>query len=466
MNVSDLSDEQLLSLIGESSKEGQGEVSEEPTSETVKDLSDEELLSFIQENDQQPQKTSVARGLGSAGLEFGTKLLEAGGSALGGFQDEPRPTEDEYDKQFQELVDSGFSEKEAKRTLGPRTTLSIRDLLDKITGESLKPQTTTEQLLTSIGGGAGEFAGMGAVLPGGGGIKKLAKEAKTGALFGAGKGVAKEAGAGEVGQVVAGIAATLTPGGISKAVKAGKRFIKGGKSEIQKAVSAIYTEADELGKDLKVPIGKLEEDLTKINKSLERGIPTPSKRTVKSAVENLLTKIKGKTEVAADEIMELTRNLNEIRGDPAFLKGNKTQLNSLSKSIDFVVDRAEKAGGASGKWGSKFKEANKAFSGIQTNKYLESLINNKVIRNLSPVTLLIFGLPSGGKVAGAVAVAGTVKAGQIANRIINNPGLRKYYLEVARKSAVGNKIGLIKATKAFDKEVQRLGIKEEDLFEE
>ena len=74
-----------------------------------------------------------------------------------------------------------------------------------------------------------EFVGINMLMPGGGALGGLAKEAGLGALFGTGEQVAEEAGLGELDQLLSGLGAAFSPSLIKGGGKLGKKALQTGK---------------------------------------------------------------------------------------------------------------------------------------------------------------------------------------------------------------------------------------------
>lgn len=200
--------------------------------------------------DQKEEETSYGRALGGAAKDFLSGFLDIGIKAFGGGPGSPMAQSEKWKREGRpilerqlaemELKNKGLSEEEIQEELGPppepeKIIESFKELGDIITGGALIPKTATERTIQRAGETAGEFVGIGALMPGGGALARIPKEARTGALFGTGMQIAEEGEGGPISQLTSGALLASLPylmlkgkAGISKGIEYGKRLLGAG----------------------------------------------------------------------------------------------------------------------------------------------------------------------------------------------------------------------------------------------
>lgn len=210
----------------------------------------------VQQAEQKQPETSFLRAAGAGIKNFLLGGIGAGGQALSGgapeFGEQLGIAQEQFawDQQAKPLLEQGLSESEVIAQLGerPELTPTLEEFTDELTGGQLIPQTPFERTIAKGGETAGEFATIGALLPGVSTLTSIGKEAATGGLFGVGENIAKEQGEGPVGQIATGALMAMTPfllrkgkAGIEKSIDWGRQFGKVG--ELPTGLPRFLTEA-------------------------------------------------------------------------------------------------------------------------------------------------------------------------------------------------------------------------------
>jgi len=277
-------------------------------------------------------ETSIPRALGSAALEVPFRALETGARPFGSGSDEMT--------QLQDI---------SRRLKGLPPRSSVREKVGELTDHRFIPRTPAERTLTSIVGEGTDFAVLGGMMGATG--KSLLGDAKAGALFGAGKQIAKESGASENAQLGIGLLASLSPailktgpGLLKKGIqigkdllsaskKMGKDFLSAGKAPVEKIpkfVSEVKT--PKAMADLKLSKGDLDkrleklstESLGKIEKQIEKVSDKSFKDIPVSDVVNIEKEILKANE---ESILNNISPVNETQKKSWEIIGNEVESN-------------------------------------------------------------------------------------------------------------------------------------------
>lgn len=310
-------------------------------------------------------------------------------------------------------------------------------ITQELTGEVLEPQTEYEELYDDI---VSDFAAL--AVPIKGKIPFL-RSLGTSIFSNLSAQTVKEFGAGEKTQA---------------ATKLGTMFLGGlfGRGGSQAHVRELHQKAEQL-----IPPGatfnatKMITEVDKFQAFVRKGGVTPSKTPALSLSRQLVNKIqKSGGDLAVDELPEFRKSINELRFDRNLPPKTKFFLDRFD---DIVHEELLEYGKENPTYLKSYKEAQLGTQGLKQSDRLSNFISSKVdINNLSPEAIILLGLHANpGFLAKAGAVAATLSGAKIANRLVRNPVLRKYYGNVVKQSLEGNTTAMIRNLEGLDKELRK-----------
>jgi hypothetical protein len=202
--------------------------------------------------------------------------------------------------------------------------------------------------------------------------------------------------------------------------------------------------------------------LDNLSKDLSKGIGTPTKKEVLSAVDELRSKTSGGA-FPADELVESYHNLNErINSKKLFDELNSSERKLLKHRYDQFKNKLNGEIKNYGKDNPEFYDqwlkANQAYATIaksqKVSNFLESNIG-KLPKHLAGTLAIELFLGYPRVAAGTLGGAGAIKTGELLYRIANSPKLREHYLNVIKESSKENLPAVIKNLNAMNKELNR-----------
>ncbi len=218
-----------------------------------------------------------------------------------------------------------------------------------------------------------------------------------------------------------------------------------------------YNEALRLApEEARVSAKPLEKSLNSLKKSLSEGLDAPTEEAVMKVVKKATDKIQD-GQVSVREMMASNRSLNEIMGDPEFLKRAKNLFPELKKGINNTISQYENP-----EFLKNWKSANEAFGGFYQSQKLSRFIEQKM--GIKPIKHALF-TAAGETILGhpeailptlGIATTGYVgiKGVELMQRIFANPTLRKYYGEVLTNAAKENVVAMNNAAEKLDKKLR------------
>lgn len=241
------------------------------------------------------------------------------------------------------------------------------------------------------------------------------------------------------------------------------------KKAASKLISDKYQRARNLiPKDQMVPTRALQDELKEIQKELSKGLSTTTKSDVKSAVNELESRISGGA-YPAEELIESYHNINERMTSKKLFddlsKGERKQLKfRYDKFKDTVNKEITKYGKNNPEFLQEWREANEGYAAIKNSQKISNMLGANTSRIpkhlLGGVAIELFlGHP---QIAGAaVASYGGLKIGELLTRVAKSPTLRKHYLNVITEASGENFPAMINEMNKLDK-----GLKESLASEE
>jgi hypothetical protein len=214
----------------------------------------------------------------------------------------------------------------------------------------------------------------------------------------------------------------------------------------------------------------LSSNLAKEKMILEKGLPraSNSKTVALNTINEIENKIAGGA-IPFDEVVAMYHDVNEVKTnknlwadlDKSGKKLLKRRLDGVSKAIgNFIDEKGEGIPGFLEEW----RGANASFATLKQSEKVSDYINGQI--GGMPKHLagsLAVELAIGHPVAAGVTIGGAslVKSGELMYRVMNDPGLRKHYINVMKAAADESKAGLYKELTLFDRELKKKGITKE-----
>ena len=267
----------------------------------------------------------------------------------------------------------------------------------------------------------------------------LSAAAKASGAKGASK-VSEKLGAGEGGQFASEIG-TLWLMGL-KNQKMADRFV-GDKFKKAKAL---------IPKKAMVNTSNLTSRLESLENELSKGISTPSKNEIKSAISELKSKVSGGSYPAQD-LVESYHNINErMNSKGLFGDLDKTEKKNLQfrygKLKDVISKEINEYGKRNPKFLKEWREANEGYATIQDSKkftrFLESHIGKLPRRIAEGIVIEAFlGHPQ--LASGTAASFVGIKTGEVLYRVAKSPTLRSHYINVVKSAGEENLPAMIRS---------------------
>lgn len=348
------------------------------------------------------------------------------------------------------------------------TQQSLQKRSESITEGFTTPQGTSEEIGDEV---AKTFTNL---FVGGGGVKGLLKKGSTSPYLRMARDIGTAIGGESAKEGMKILGATPTQQELGKLSSI---FMLGmglphitGETSPNAFLSNIYKERDALiPKGTMVSPQLLSQKLKKfINKTLERGGPTPEKRQVKSIASEFLDKIDGST-IEMDELLQMYRDINRNRSaimaakdlDKPGVRAARRYFGEMANMFDESIEGY--LGSINGEALNLHRNANQGWAALhQSNRARNYILD--VTKGLPLKTGV--GVAFGGGIysnpllatgAAATGAAG-LKGGEVLYRILKSPTLRKYYGDVLKNAlkedALATQKSLTLLDKYYDKEIQ------------
>lgn len=325
------------------------------------------------------------------------------------------------------------------------TSNEVRQGLEKIGGEYLKPQNKKEEFSDNI---VSDLTSL--LVP----VKGKIPFAKSlGIAIGsniAEKG-AELLGAEEGGQAATKIGSTFLLSMINP-----KGAVKYADDLYKKAKSVLPNKAI-------TPAFELHNDARKMLADLSKGGSADYKTAAQTKLKEIQKKITNGV-IPVDELTEFKISVNNARSklfsdftiDKSTKAKAKRNLDGVSKILDKTIDQYAKT---NPQWGKYYKDANESFSAITQSQKVSKAIGKLIKKNphLSAVALgaKLFFVPHS---APALATGyGALKTGELMARIAKSPVLREYYQDAAKAAIKDDSALIIKNLNKLD-----AGLKKEE----
>jgi len=222
---------------------------------------------------------------------------------------------------------------------------------------------------------------------------------------------------------------------------------------VKKYISGLYDDMRaEVPEGASVSSKNLSNKLNRIESALKKGDPAAaSKQEAFQKINAIKNKISG-GEISIDEILELTRDVNESIYDS---KGLVRGQNKLYDVRDALHNATKEYGATNEAFASKWKDANQAFASTEMSRK----VGNWVKKNISPKDYAyaasafglegaLIGAPMAFKTAAGVSALGaTAYSAEVLKRISQSPALRRYYMNTVTSSLQQNKASLMRNMK-------------------
>ncbi len=233
------------------------------------------------------------------------------------------------------------------------------------------------------------------------------------------------------------------------------------KGGVKKYINNLYEEMQsEIPKGTQVSSRNLQNSLNKIESALKKGDPgAASKQESFKKINAIRNKISG-GEIPLEEVLELTKDVNESIFDIGELKRSQNQLYKIREALH---DTTKEYGSENASFLNKWNNANQAYAATEQSRKL----SNWVKKNIRPKDYLyassalglggaIVGAPASlATVAGAGAAATTAYSAEVMKRIAQSPALRRYYLNTVNSSLKQNKTSFMRNIKMLDDELKK-----------
>ena len=319
------------------------------------------------------------------------------------------------------------------------TSHSLREgITRKYTGEYLEPQNAAEAFADDV---AQDFAAL--ALPIKGKIP-FARSLGTSLVANAGGEVAGAFG-GEDAKNYTKLGLLFTSGMIGQN--------KGG---VKKYINGLYNDMEaSIPEGASVTTKGLSGKLNKIEAVLRKGDPKDiSKQPAMQKIDAIRNKIKSGS-LDVDEVIELTKSVNESIYGLGELKRGQNQLYKIREALH---DTAKEYGSQNPDFLSKWKDANQAYAATETSRRVGNWVkkNIKVKDYLHAGSALgleaaLVGAPAALGTAGAAGgVAATAYSAEVLKRIAQSPALRRYYTNTVNSALKENKAGLARNIKMLN----------------
>lgn len=238
-----------------------------------------------------------------------------------------------------------------------------------------------------------------------------------------------------------------------------------GRGNAKKFANNLYREAIEMiPEEARIGSPQLTKQLDTFIANLQKGGMSPQKQPAYSLAKQLRQKIRaGGGDIQVNELPEFRKSINDYRFN------RKAGLNEQGRfyldRFDDVIDKQLlEYGKQNPSFLPKYKDANTAIAGFkQSNKLARAISKYVDVSNMSPETIILFGLHLQNpsllkKIAGGVGLA---KSAQLLKRVTTNPVLRKHYENVVKEGLKGNSAGLTRNLNKLDE-----ALKKEDFSED
>lgn len=190
-----------------------------------------------------------------------------------------------------------------------------------------------------------------------------------------------------------------------------------------------------------------------IQRMNQTNVNTASSRLVRTTAQEVLQDVQNGT-ADVHGLLTAKRRLNEIRGDPAFLRHEEPILNELSRAVEDTLQDYGNSLQANPGFLQNHINANEAYMTMARSRTISNFIGRNLPKQLSHFALTLLGEAVSGH-AGAipftVGAAAAVKSGELLYRVMASPTLRRHYLNVLSEAAAQNSRGVAKAASELDK---------------
>lgn len=323
---------------------------------------------------------------------------------------------------------------------GGRTPQKIRESVKKDFGQTFEPQNEREESIGEIASDIGAFLN-----PIGGAMSP-----------------AKAIGLSVVGAGAKETAKLLTKSeGKQDAAKFGAIFItdlllrRFGRDSTNRFINGLYdTEREMVPQGTRTVATHLENTANDvINRMNQTNVNTASSRLVRTTAQEVLQDVQNGT-ADIHGLLTAKRRLNEIRGDPAFLRHEEPVINELSHAVERTLEDYGNSLSANPQFYTFHHNANEAYASMARSRTISNFIGRNLPRQLSHFGLTLLGEAISGHGAAipyTIGAAAAVKTGELLYRVMASPTLRGHYQRVLREAAAQNARGVAAATKELDK---------------
>lgn len=188
-------------------------------------------------------------------------------------------------------------------------------------------------------------------------------------------------------------------------------------------------------------------------------------KKVISTLERFINNTQG-NKLSAEQLVNMNKSINEIRGDPALLKGSRKLLNEVS---EIVKDSGKGFKQAAPDFYNVWKNGNEVHSAIEKSNFISNIVGKIGDKNFKSngVRDLVMLASHGGlaTVKNLPPIFALYKGTQILTRIANSKELSKYYRDVLLNSIKGNTAATAAAMSKLDNKLYKLEKENPNLLE-
>lgn len=319
------------------------------------------------------------------------------------------------------------------------TSSQLRQTVTKgLTGESLEPQTPTEESFDTL---VQDVATLALPLKGRIPFKSAIGKALAG---NAASWLTKELGGSETAQAGAKLG-ILTVAGLA-----------GGRRALKKQMTQSYKKAEELSKGALVSAKNLSDETKALLGKVSKGHGTEAKELVKGPLKSIEKHIKG-GKISVSDAWELKRDINDIIYDPTTTKQSRKLLREAIAPLNKTIAQY---GVSNPEFAKNFTFAEDIFRGLNERSVINQFLQKHVtiqgaLKN--PLTKVLVGyhfggLPAIGAATGAIGSGLAFREGvQAIEFLFKSPAAQKYYTDLLKASATQNVAAAKRSAANLDK---------------
>ena len=205
---------------------------------------------------------------------------------------------------------------------------------------------------------------------------------------------------------------------------------------------------------------QLQTGLINILRDLQSGgVQTETNRPVMRSIRQILGRIQN-NQMSVQELVDARRNINELMGDPELLRRGR---NAFPRVINAIDNSLNDYGRTNQPFLENLRTANEAYAGVQQSRRASNFIRRhfRAPQQIGAGTLLLLESmtlsPKAalGTAAGLIGARTGIAAMEFTHRVINNPTLRRYYLNVMEQAVREDAVALNKAIKDLDNAIKK-----------